>query len=251
MIVDCHQHFWDPDKVEYPWLVPEYGPIFRTFKPDELAPQLAAAGIDRTVLVQSANSYEDTDSMLAQAAEHEWIGAVVGWVPVNDATEAARKLDEEYLANPWFTGVRHLNQEEADPDFLLRPEVIDGYRVLAERKLPADVAAIFPQHLNTIPGLAAAVPDLTIVIDHLAKPPIASGDYTVWKEQMRAAADAPNVHGKLMFGSDWPVAILAGDYAKVWAETGKALDSLGVSDKDRAKILGDNGAALYRVDNGA
>jgi L-fuconolactonase len=284
MIVDCHQHFWDLEKVEYPWLVPEYGPIFRTFKPEELVPQLAAAGIDRTVLVQSANSYEDTDSMLAQAAQHEWIGAVVGWVPVNDATEAARKLDDEYMANPWFTGVRHLNQEEADPDFLLRPAVIDGYRVLAERSLPADVVAIFPKHLNTIPGLAAAVPDLTIVIDHLAKPPIASGDYTVWKEQMRAAADAPNVHGKvsglntaadfetwtgddlvesigfaievfgtdrLMFGSDWPVAILAGDYAKVWAETGKALDSLGMSDNDRAKILGDNGAALYRVDNGA
>ncbi len=78
MIVDCHQHFWDLEKVEYSWLVPDYGPIYRTFKPAELEPQLAAAGVDRTALVQSANSFEDTDSMLAHAAAQAWIGAVVG-----------------------------------------------------------------------------------------------------------------------------------------------------------------------------
>ena len=124
MIVDCHQHFWDLEKVEYPWLVPEYGPIYRTFTPEELAPQLVAAGVDRTVLVQAANSYADTDSMLAQAAEHEWIGAVVGWVPLEDAGAAARVLDGQYLANPWFKGVRHLNHGEADPDWLVRPAVL-------------------------------------------------------------------------------------------------------------------------------
>ena len=102
MIVDCHQHFWDLDKVDYPWLVPEYGPIFRTFKPDELAPQLQAAGVDRTVLVQSANSFEDTDSMLAHATDHEWIGAVVGWVPLEDANATARVLDDTYLAKVLF-----------------------------------------------------------------------------------------------------------------------------------------------------
>ncbi len=141
MIVDCHQHFWDLDKVDYPWLVPEYGPIFRTFKPDELAPQLQAAGVDRTVLVQSANSFEDTDSMLAHAADHEWIGAVVGWVPLEDANATARVLDHTYLANPWFKGVRHLNHDEADPDWLVRPTVLDGLKVLEERKLVYEVVA--------------------------------------------------------------------------------------------------------------
>jgi L-fuconolactonase len=280
MIVDCHQHFWDLDKVEYPWLRPEYGPIYRTFAPDELVPQLAAAGIDRTVLVQSANSFADTDAMLAYAAEHDWIGAVVGWVPLEDAAAAARVLDGTYLANPWFKGVRHLNHEEADPDWLVRPTVLDGLKVLAERQLVFEMVAVHPLHLLHAPTLAEARPDLVIVIDHLGKPPIASGGLGAWKADLKAAAEAPNVHakisglntaahwtdwhagdleeaighalevfgpGRLMFGSDWPVAILAGDYAKVWTETGRALDSLGVSADDRAAILGGNAAALYSI----
>jgi len=284
MIVDSHQHFWDLEKVEYSWLVPEYGPIYRTFKPDELAPQLAAAGIDRTVLVQSANSYADTDSMLAHAAERDFIGAVVGWVPLEDAAAAAKKLDDEYLANPLFAGMRHLNHDEADPDWLVRPAVLDGLKVLAERDLVYEAVAVYPLHLGHIPAQAAAVPDLTIVIDHLAKPPIASGDLAAWKVDMKAAAEHPNVHakvsglntaadfetwtaadleesvgfaievfgaGRLMFGSDWPVAILAGDYAKVWGETNKALDSLGVSSADKAAILGGNAATLYKIEGAA
>ena len=283
MIVDSHQHFWDLDQVEYPWLVPEYGPIYRTFTPDELAPQLAAAGIDQTVLVQAANSYEDTDSMLAHAAAHEWIGAVVGWVPLDDPAEAARVLDARYMADPWFRGIRHLNHEESDPDWLIRPAVIDGLKVLQERDLVFEVVAIHPLHLGHVPALADACPDLPVVVDHLAKPPIASGDYDAWKADMRAAAAHPNVHAKvsglntavapaewetwdaghllepvgfaleafgpnrLLFGSDWPVAVLAGDYAKVWNKTNAVLDNLGVSGTDRAAILGDNAAALYSI----
>ncbi|MFV2064049.1 MAG: amidohydrolase [Chloroflexota bacterium] len=284
MIVDCHQHFWDLEKVEYPWLTPDYGPIYRTFTPAELAPQLQAAGVDGTVLVQAANSFADTDAMLAQAAEHDWIGAVVGWVPLEDATAAARALDDGYLANPWFKGVRHLNHDEADPDWLVRPAVIEGLKVLQERELVYEVVAVHPLHLKHLPALAAACPDLRIVVDHLAKPPIVSGDYGAWKSDMRAAAEAPNVFAKvsglntaadweswtgadlveaigfaievfgakrLMFGSDWPVAILAGDYAKVWAETGRALDSLGVQGADRSAILGGNAEAMYSIEAGA
>jgi L-fuconolactonase len=281
VIVDSHQHFWNLEKVEYPWLVPDFGPIYRTFTPAELEPQLAAAGVDRTVLVQSANSFEDTDSMLAHAAEQEWIGAVVGWVPLGDAAAAARALDDKYLANPWFKGVRHLNHDEADPDWLVRPAVIDGLKVLQERGLTFDVVAVYPLHLGHVPALARACPDLTVVIDHLAKPPIAARDYDAWKADMRAAAEFPNVHAKvsglntaaewetwtgadlvesigfavevfgterLLFGGDWPVAILAGDYAKVWAETNVALDQLGIDGAERAAILGDNAAALYSVE---
>ena len=192
MIVDSHQHLWDLEKVEYPWLVPAYGPLYRTFTPAELEPQLVAAGVDRTVLVQAANSYADTDSMLAHAAEHDWIGAVVGWVPLEDAGEAARVLDGRYLANPWFRGVRHLNHEEADPDWLVRPAVIDGLKVLEERGLVYEVVAVHPLHLGHVPALARACPRLTIVVDHLAKPPIASGDYAAWKADLRAAAEHPN-----------------------------------------------------------
>ena len=176
MIVDSHQHFWDLEEVAYPWLVPDYGPIYRTFTPAELEPQLRAAGVERTVLVQSANSFEDTDSMLRHAAAHEWIGAVVGWVPLEDHVAAARVLDDAYLADPKFKGIRHLNHEEADPDWLVRPSVIDGLKVLEERGLVYEVVAVHPLHLGHVPTLARACPDLTIVVDHLAKPPIVSGD---------------------------------------------------------------------------
>jgi len=280
VIVDSHQHFWDLDEVEYPWLVPDYGPIYRTFKPDELEPQMAAAGVDRTVLVQSANSFEDTDSMLRHAGRYDWIGAVVGWVPLEDAAATAQALDK-YLRNPFFKGIRHLNHEEADPDWLVRPAVIDGLRVLEERRVPYDVIAVYPLHLGHVPTLAQACPGLPMVIDHLAKPPIASGDYEGWKAGMSAAAEHPNVCAKvsglntaadweswtgadlvesigfalevfgpdrLMFGSDWPVAILAGDYAKVWAETRIALDELGVQGAERAAILGGNAARFYDIE---
>ena len=195
----------------------------------------------------------------------------MGWVPLEDHVAAARALDDAYLADPKFRGIRHLNHEEADPDWLVRPSVIDGLKVLEERGLVYEVVAVHPLHLGHVPTLARACPSLTIVVDHLAKPPIVSGDYDAWKADLRAAAEHPNVHAKvsglntaadwqtwtaadleepvgfalevfgperLMFGSDWPVAILAGDYAKVWAETNAVLDRLGLSGADRAAILG-------------
>jgi L-fuconolactonase len=222
--------------------------------------------------------------MLAHAAERPWIGAVVGWVPLTEPAAAAAKLDAEYLANPRFKGVRHLNHEEADPDWLVRPAVIDGLKVLEERGLVFEVVAVHPLHLGHVPALARACPGLAIVIDHLAKPPIASGIDDAWRRDLRAAAEHPNVHAKvsglntaadwegwsaddlvpaigfaieafgpdrLMFGSDWPVAILAGDYAKVWAETNRALDILGVTGADRAAILGTNAATLYSIEGAA
>jgi L-fuconolactonase len=231
-------------------------------------------------MVQAANSYEDTDSMLRHAATHGWIGAVVGWVPLDEARRAAQKLDDTYLADPLFRGVRHLNHTEADPDWLVRPAVIDGLRVLEERRLVFEAVAVYPLHLDHIPRLARACPNLSIVIDHLAKPPIVSGDYAAWQADLRAAAEHPSVHAKisglntaadwqtwtaadlqesvgfalevfgpkrLMFGSDWPVAVLAGDYAKVWRETNIVLDSLGIDPGDRAAILGENAASLYSI----
>jgi L-fuconolactonase len=152
--------------------------------------------------------------------------------------------------------------------------------VLEERGLVYEMVAIHPLHLGHVPTLAQACPRLAIVIDHLAKPPIVSRDYDGWKADMRAAAQFPNVHAKvsglntaadwqgwtaadleepvgfalevfgpkrLLFGSDWPVAILAGDYARVWRETNAVLDRLGVSGPDRAAILGDNAASLYSI----
>ena len=172
---------------------------------------------------------------------------MVGWVPLEDAAAAASALDDRYLAEPKYRGVRHLNHNEPDPDWLVRPDVVAGLRELEARRLVFEVVAVYPLHLGHVPTLAQACPDLRIVIDHLAKPPIASGDLDAWKRDLAAAAEHPNVFAKvsglntaadwatwtaedlvepighaidvfgvdrLMAGSDWPVAILAGDYQR-------------------------------------
>jgi L-fuconolactonase len=274
--IDTHQHFWDLQAVEYPWLTPAAGPIYRTFTPDELAPQLRAAGIDATVLVQAANSYADTDSMLQQAATYPWIAAVIGWVPLLEPEEAAAALDR-YTQNPTFKGIRHLIHDEPDPDWVVQPRVFKGLQQLADRRLIFEVVAVFPNHLKHVPALAARFPDLTLVIDHLAKPPIKAGQMEPWAGQLAAAARYPNVYAKvsglntaapeqwsaddlrpyidhaiacfgadrLMFGSDWPVCILAGDYARVWQETNRALE--GRSPAEIEAILGGTAARVYGI----
>ena len=276
MKVDAHQHFWNLARVDYPWLGPEYGPIYRTFEARDLEPHLLEAGIDRTVLVQAMDSYEDTDYMLETAAAHEWIGGVVGWVPLNRPDEAALRL-EHYVNNRYFKGVRHLIHEEKDPDWVVQPSVIEGLKLLAERGLTFDVVAVFPNHLKHVPYLAERVPELRMVIDHLAKPPIRNKGWEPWASQLAIAASYPNVYAKLsglntaasadwsaselqryadyaierfgasrlMFGSDWPVANLNGDYGAVWRETNKML--AGCSKEDAAAILGGTAAAFYRL----
>lgn len=277
MKVDAHQHFWNLDKVEYPWLVPEYGPIYRTFEAPELEPQLRAAGIDKTVLVQSMDSYEDTYYMFEVAASYDWVGGIVGWVPLLHPDESGKKL-EEFTRNPLFKGMRHLIHTEEDPDWVVQDTVIEGLKVLASFRLTFDVVAVFPNHLRHVPTLAEKIPCLRIVVDHLAKPPyLDPAAMQVWREQFAAAACYPNVYAKvsglntaagnpegwtandirpaidfalehfgpqrLMFGSDWPVAILAGDYAKVWDETNKTLAHL--APHERESILGKTAAAFY------
>ena len=281
-IIDAHQHFWNLERVSYPWLTAAGGPICRNFEPPELIPQLAAAGVDATVLVQAMDSAEDTAYMLEQAGRHPFIAAVVGWVPLDRPDEAAAALDGYLDREPGpggtrLTGIRHLIHEEPDPDWLLRDAVIDGLRVLAERDVAFDVVAQV-QHLRHVPVLAGRVPGLRMVIDHLGKPEIAAGRWEPWASLLRAAAECPGVcakisglgteanpetwtaadlqryvdhaidifgPGRLMFGSDWPVSTLAGGYAKVWTETGKVL--AGLSPGGRAEIYGGTAQRFYKL----
>jgi len=275
--IDTHQHFWNLERVDYPWLVPAYGPLYRTYEAPELEPQLRSAGIDRTVVVQSANSYADTDYMLEQADRYDWIGAVIGWIPLLDPAEAGRALDR-YAQHPKFRGMRHLIHEEPDPDWVIQEQVVEGLKQLEQRDLIFEVVAVFPNHLKHVPLLAERLPNLRMVIDHLAKPPIKDREMEPWASQLAAAARYPNVYAKvsglntaadwqnwsgadlkpyvdvaveqfgperLMFGSDWPVCVLAGDYAKVWVETKQALE--GRSETEIDAILGGTAARVYNI----
>jgi L-fuconolactonase len=275
--VDTHQHFWNLSEAEYAWLVPAYGPIYATFEPHDLEPQLKAAGIDKTVLVQSANSYEDTASMLVHADYNDWIGAVIGWVNILDPDETNRRI-EMYKKHPKFRGIRHLIHEEKDPDWVIQRAVLESLKVLERHNMVYEVVAVFPNHLKHVPRLAENAPNLKLVIDHLAKPPIKDKGMSPWSDQMRAAAQYPNVYAKvsglntaadwntwsaadlkpyldftfevfgadrMMFGGDWPVCILAGDYAKVWIESNKAME--GRSQPEIDAVLGGTAAKFYNL----
>lgn len=274
-LIDAHQHFWNLEKVAYPWLKPEHGVLNRTFTPEELEPQLLAAGISGTVLVQAANGFEDTRSMLEQAQKHDWIKAVVGWIPLTEPEIATRAL-EIFGVHPKFKGVRHLIHDEPDADYLLKPEVLATLEILAERGFTFDVVSVLPRHLELVTVVAAKIPKLKMVVDHLSKPPIKTGGWQPWADLLKAAGQFENVYAKisglntaadwenwnashlepyvdfafqcfgaerLMFGSDYPVAILAGDYAQVWQETNVLLEKLAPDQK--TQILGGTAASFY------
>jgi L-fuconolactonase len=276
-IVDAHQHVWNLDRVSYPWLTPEYGPICRTFELDELEPQLKRGGVDATILVQAADSYDDTEYMFEVAENYGFVAGVVGWVPLTDPDEAAEALDL-FERNPRFKGVRHLIHEESDPDWLLQDTVMESLKLLAQKNMTFDVVAVLPRHLEHVSTIAERIPDLRLVIDHLAKPPIKEGGWEPWASLIAGAAEHPNVCGKvsglntaadpeswsakdlkpyidhtlehfgatrLMFGSDWPVAILAGDYQKVWEETNETIADLDRPEKEA--ILGGTAISFYEL----
>ncbi len=275
--IDTHQHFWNLTEAVYSWLIPAYGPLYRTFEAPELEPQVKAAGIDKTVLVQAANSYEDTAYMLKVSDMNDWIGAVTGWVNLENPDETDKRI-EMYKRHPKFRGIRDLIHTEREPDWLLNDVVIESLKVLARYGVIFEVVAVFPNHLKHVPTLAEKVPDLKMVIDHLAKPPIKDRQMSPWSDQLKAAAASPNVYAKLsglntaadpsnwsaadlkpyidfaiqvfgadrlMYGSDWPVCILAGDYNKVWVETQKALQ--GYSQAEIEAILGGTASKLYNI----
>lgn len=278
MKIDTHLHIWNRQQASYSWLIPAYGPIYADFDLSQVEAEVKAAGVDKCVLVQAADSYEDTLLMFDAAAKYPWIGGVVGWVPLMQPDVVQRKL-EEFTKHPLFKGMRHLIHEEANKDWLLREDVLEGLKVLASFNIPFDVVAVFPNQLKHVPTLAEKIPNLRMVIDHLAKPPLDPDQHKIWADQLRAAAQSPQVYAKisglntatadpvnwtaddlkpnmdfaievfgadrLMFGGDWPVALLAGTYTKVWQETNKAL--AGYSQAQIDAILGGTAAKFYGV----
>lgn len=255
-LIDAHQHFWDPAAVAYPWMDPADTVVHRHYGPEHLAPHLGRHGIDGTVLVQSADSDEDTDAMFAVAAEFPAVLGIVAYVPLEDPARAADRLTE-LSARTGLVGVRNLIHDRPDPDWLLQPAVVDGLRLLEQADLPFDLVAALPRHLEVLLILSERLPELRVVIDHLAKPPF-GGDAGPWRELMSLAASNPRMHAKvsglypslagadgadvrpwvdhalevfgperLMLGSDWPIAELAGGFDPVWSSLVEVVDGYG------------------------
>jgi predicted TIM-barrel fold metal-dependent hydrolase len=283
-LVDAHHHLWDLAARAQGWLdEPAYAPIRRTFSVDDLRATatlpIAGRRLRGSVVVQCVTSVAETEELLALAGRDPLVGAVVGWADLTDPAvgEVVDRL-REGPGGGFLRSLRHLVQAETDPEWLQRPAVERGLATLAERGLGYDVlvrAGQLPQAVR----LAERLPQLRLVLDHAGKPPIATGDLTGWRRHVRALAAHPQVcckvsglvteadhaswttadirpvwevlleafgPGRLMYGSDWPVCVVAGGWDR-WAETvGELVGEL--SPGEQHAIVAATATAFYRID---
>lgn len=262
-MIDAHQHLWKPSERRYDWLEAAGPPLNADFGPEDVEADVAAAGITATVLVQAADTYDDTFYMLSVASRVPVVRGVVGWVPLNRADEAEAALDL-YAKRPVVRGIRALNHNYPDPRWLLREDVTSAVALLAPRGLSLDVVSVVPEHLIMTAELARRHPELTIVLDHLAKPDIAGRGWEPWASLIARVAAQPNVSVKIsglntasapdwtwqdwlpyvdhtvehfgssrvMLGSDWPVSTLADDFGGVWRAQRQVIAHLSTDQQD-------------------
>lgn len=273
--IDSHQHFWQLQRGDYGWLSPALGVLYRDYAPPELAAYLHGAGIDKTVLVQAAATVAESDYLLSLADQHAFIAGVVGWIDM-DAPDALAQL--AHLArHPQLLGIRPMIQDIADPGWMLREELAPVYRELIARGLRFD-ALVKPPHLDALLTLLQRYPELPVVIDHGGKPDIAGAAFAPWADRMQALAQQTRACCKLsgllteagpgagadelrpyvehllqcfgperlMWGSDWPVLNLAGDYPQ-WLALTQAL-LVDLDDTARDAIMGGTAARFYGLE---
>ena len=274
-MIDAHHHLWDPSRREYPWMAgTAMDPIRRPYTAGDLRAVTKAAGVHATVLVQTVSSEEETAEFLATAAAEPVIAGVVGWVDLT-APDLADRL--AVLDGP-LVGIRHQVEGEPDDDWLLRPEVVAGLSTVAAAGLAFDLL-VRPTQLPAAAEVALRLPQLRLVLDHAAKPPIAAGDWEPWASGVAALAARENVvcklsglvteadwsawevghlrryvdhvldvfgPGRLMYGSDWPVCELAASY-EVVLDAAIALTG-SLSDAERLAVFEHNARATYGLD---
>jgi L-fuconolactonase len=274
-IVDSHQHFWQVGQFDYPWMSSEVPVLYRDYLPPTLAPVLERNEVARTVLVQASNSLSESRWLLSMANDYPFIAGVVGWVDLTDA-ELEKRLPE-LVSNPKFKGVRHLVESEPAEDWLVQPSVRKGLQTLASHKVTYDLL-VHTRHLRHVKTVAESCPELSLVVDHMAKPPIASGEISEWLGELKAVAMFPNVYCKLsglvteanhsawklddlrpfvdsalelfgptrlLFGSDYPVCLLAASYDQVLDSFRELLKEL--NDDERSRIFSKNAVEFYRL----
>jgi L-fuconolactonase len=275
MRIDAHQHFWVYRPDEYPWITDRLAALRRDFLPEHLAPLRTAAAIDGSIAVQARQSLEESRWLLGLAERHPSVLGVVGWVDL--CSDAVDEPLRELSGHPKFVGVRHVVQDEPDDRFLLRPDFLRGVGRLRAFGLTYDLL-IYPRQLPAALPFVRHFPDQPIVLDHLAKPAVTGGGLSPWREQVRELARAPNVccklsglvteadwlrwraedfrpyldvaleafgEDRLMFGSDWPVCLLAAGYEQVSEIIARFTEGLG--ETARQKIFGDSAARFYGI----
>lgn len=281
LITDTHVHVWNFDRAEYGWLKNDTSILNRTYHIEEIEAERKNAGITAGVLVQASINTDDTDWMLEVAAKTGWIQGVVGWLPLMDPVKTEQLLNDVYLKNKYYKGVRHLIHDEADPKWLLQETVMESLGILAKHNLTYDVVGVLPEHIRTVLTVAEKVPELKMVFDHLNAPPISTNQrFGVWGDLMKAAAANKNFHAKIsglgtvvqkeqswtaadiqpyvefvlqqfgtdrcFCGGDWPVSLLAGSYTRTW-DIYKSIITNTLNNTDAAKIFSGNAQQFYKL----
>jgi len=273
--IDGHQHFWTLLRDDYGWLTPDLKILYKDFTPEDLQPLLVQAGVEQTVLVQAAATADETRYLLGIAEHHSIIAGVVGWVDMDSPNDAIEALDE-FVLHPKFVGIRPMIQDIEDPAWIDRPELKIVLEALVQNHVCFD-ALVRSVHLPYLLNCLTRHPELRVVIDHGAKPNIAAGEWHPWADSISVIANQTSAYCKisgliteasdtqtyddvmpyldhllgafgpdrLIWGSDWPVLNLAGDYDG-WHDASTArLDAL--SERDRDNILGRNAIDFYNL----
>ena len=272
--IDSHQHFWEINRFNYSWM-DQKSPLRKDFLPNDLEKLIEENQIDKTIIVQAVPSTEETYWLLEMAENYDFIAGVVGWVDLTDPKiEKTLNILQE---NQFFKGVRHLWETDEDPEWIINSGAIRGLKVIAERNLTFDFLAR-PNNLIYIPKIMNLVPNLRAVLDHIGKPEIAEKKIQPWLNDIRKISSIDNVFCKLsgmiteanqknwrvedlkpyvhhvlslfgadriMFGSDWPVCTLAGQYKDVKNSFDEILKDLDPTSKN--KIFGENASKFYKI----
>jgi L-fuconolactonase len=276
MTIDAHHHMWKYSVAEYGWITPEQRVIHRDFLPEDLEPLMHHFGIEGTVAVQARQTLEETTWLLGLSEKHPLIRGVVGWVPLTDGAGVTRTL-EQFAGNRRLRGVRHVVQDEPDQRYILRKDFNEGVSALHQFGLRYDIL-IFERQLPAAIEFVDRHPNQTFILDHVAKPRIKDKIMSPWDRNMRELAKRQNVYCKLsgmvteadpqhwkpadlqpyidvvlaafgprrlMYGSDWPVMLLAGDYMRWYGTVTNAFAKLSKPEQDR--IMGGTAAEAYGI----
>ena len=250
-------------------------PIRRSFLPGDLEPLMDEVGVTRSVIVQTQHNLAENDWALGLADGNDRVAGVVGWVDL--ASDECEAQIEQFKNRNKFVGIRHVTQDESDDDFIIRPDVLRGLRILEKHNVPFDLL-FYVKHLHHAKALGESLPNLPMVIDHISKPEFKDGHIDNWRGNLEAAAKFPNIYCKLsgmiteadwqnwkpadlkpyveialeafgpsrcMYGSDWPVCTLAGSYRQVFDALCEVLGP--ISDAERSQIFENTATQFYRL----
>lgn len=265
-MIDAHLHVWDLNRAGYPWLTPKLGPLYRSFGPEQA--EAAIGDADGVILVQAEDSVAETTYLLGVAQAWPRVRGVVGWVDLADPSLAAHQLAGR-AAQPLFVGVRHLVHDDPRPNFLALPQVRASLRLVAEHGLVFDIPDAWAAHSGAVLELARALPELSIVVDHLGKPSAPDAAWAAWiaelgtlpnvtaklsglpagyEAEMVAVAVAAFGADRLMYGGDWPMTLLGDGPEAARARIFAALAPLGAAERDR--ILAGTAEHTYSLSKG-